>query len=402
MKKIISQSAVLLFCLIVLLNLSGCATPKEPLKLKHPSATFSLIGDHVIELSTITSIDFEKSLELFEKEYGKYGCTTVGKVISNGDMIVGRSYDLSYSHSPAIVVRTAIPGHLKTIGISYNGFNGGASFDELIRRGPTEEDLLTIYNLTGDVLNEKGFYIEANMRETQPAETGIAECSGTKPGAEIRLSFAALIRYLGERASTVDEALEIADSLDVYGFRTDAYSWACGLFMADATGHYGVLELIDNRLVWNDMQQAQANFYLSPEYADRVTVGQGMGRYDVVMAGVKNVDSERDMRALIECVRYRQNLDPETCIWDPVGEIPGTVIEGKTYYIKDALDENNREYLMDYLKKKAEGEKIKTIKQRRDENYIWLSAYQTVVNCNKRTMNVVFFEDDSLSYHFTV
>ena len=325
MKK--TALSTVLVILLVLLTLTGCATTE-----KKSSIGFTVIGDHVIELDTITDIDFEKGLEYFETNFGAFGCTAVGKVISNGDMIIGRSYDLEYSNAPAYIVKTAIPGRYKTIGVAYNAFTGTA-LEDIEKNGISEDELLTIYCMTGDVLNEKGFYIEANMRDTQPEETGIAECSGTNPGAEVRLSFATLLRYLGERAATVDEALEIAYSLDVYGFKTETVSWGGGIFMADATGHYGVLELVDNQLVWNDMQPAQANFYLSPDYIDRAEIGMGLGRYETVLEGREAVDSEENMHALITKVRYFQSNAPDTCIFDPISKLTGTVINGKRYLL---------------------------------------------------------------------
>jgi hypothetical protein len=364
-----------------------------------------VVGDYVIELPVIREVDFDKALKFFEENYGKYankfGCTATAKKISNGHTIVGRSYDLSYSFAPAYLVRTNIPGHLKTVGVAYNGFKG-ASFEDVKKNGLSETELLTVYCMTGDVLNEKGFYIEANMRGGQPAETGIKECSGTNPGAKVRLSFATLIRYLGERAGTVDEALEIIKTLDVYGFKTEKLSWGGGLFMADATGHYGVLELVDNRLMWNDMQKVQANFYINPEYRDRATVGTGMGRYNTVMKGWDAVDSREDMLALIRKVKYLQMFDPDTCQFDPLGELTESVIDGKKYYIKDVTDEKNRKVLMDYLKKYIETVRCMSLDEMRANNDIWLSAYQTVVDCNERTMRVQFFEDNRLVYHLCV
>ena len=394
MKK--TALSTVLVILLVLLTLTGCATTE-----KKSSIGFTVIGDHVIELDTITDIDFEKGLEYFETNFGAFGCTAVGKVISNGDMIIGRSYDLEYSNAPAYIVKTAIPGHYKTIGVAYNAFTGTA-LEDIEKNGISEDELLTIYCMTGDVLNEKGFYIEANMRDTQPEETGIKECSGTNPGAEVRLSFATLLRYLGERAATVDEALEIAYSLDVYGFKTETISWGGGIFMADATGHYGVLELVDNQLVWNDMQPAQANFYLSPDYIDRAEIGMGLGRYETVMEGREAVDSEEDMRALITKVRYFQSNDPDNCIFDPISELTGTVINGKRYLLSDIKDESNREFLMSVMREGGKAELEKSVEQMRNEKLSWVAAYQTVVNCNKRTLSVVFFEDDNLTYSYSL
>lgn len=102
---------------------------------------------------------------------------------------------------------------------------------------------------TNDVMNEKGLYIEADMREGQPESTGIAHSTGTNPDAEVSMSFPALVRYLGERCATVDEAVELAKSLNVYGMITDHLNWCGGYLIADASGHYGVLELVNNKLI---------------------------------------------------------------------------------------------------------------------------------------------------------
>ena len=81
------------------------------------------------------------------------------------------------------------------------------------------------------------------------------------------------------------------------------------------------------------MQPAQANFYLSPDYIDRAGIGMGLGRYETVMEGREAVDSEEDMRALITKVRYFQSNDPDNCIFDPISELTGTVINGKRYLL---------------------------------------------------------------------
>ena len=211
-KKIVFGLCVVIIAAIIVVTANTANSEKEQ------GTMGTVIGDNIIELPVITEIDFEKGLKYFEENYGKYGmkygCTAVAKVTSDGDMIVGRSYDLQYSHAPAYIVRTDIDGLYKTVGIAYNGFKGAATFEDVKKNGLSETDLLTVYCMTGDVLNEKGFYVEANMREGQPSETGFKECSGTNPDAEVRLSFATLIRYLGERAATVDEALTVFGNSD--------------------------------------------------------------------------------------------------------------------------------------------------------------------------------------------
>lgn len=364
----------------------------------------TVIGESVIELPVIEEIDFESALKYFEENYGKYGanfgCTAIGKHLSEedgGDMIIGRSYDLSYSYAPGYIIRTAVPGYYRTIGIANNGFDG-ASFDDVSKNGLSEKELWAVYCMTGDVLNEKGLYLEANMRPGQPESTGIKESSGTNPGADVRLCFATLVRYLGERTATVDEAVALAQTLDVYGLKNDTYDWGGAIFIADASGHYGVLELVDNKLIWNDMQQAQANFYLNPEYKDKAVYGNGLGRYDTVMAGIDDVHDEADMLDLIRQVRYQYSSDPESCPFDTVSEAVGEKVYGKVYTLKDIEDPEVRETIIKHqielgnAGKKASFDELVA-------GGLWISAYQTVTNCNDLTVTVQFFEDSRLIYH---
>lgn len=171
-----------------------------------------VLADYVIELPVVTEIDYEAGLKENKEKFAKFGCSTAGKIVDNGDMVVGRSYDLFYGNNPAYVVRTNVEGFNKTVGLVYNSFDG-RTFDEVKENGLTQEEILTLLFFTADIMNDKGFYIEANMRPKQPEETGIAISTGTNPGAEITLSLPALIRYLGERCATVDEALALLPGL---------------------------------------------------------------------------------------------------------------------------------------------------------------------------------------------
>ena len=98
-------------------------------------------------------------------------------------------------------------------------------------------------------------------------------------------------------------------------------------------------------------------------------------------------------------------LDPYNCPFDPTSEMCGygdnyadfggalTLDMCRSGEYKDKILE-----MMETLKAK---ERAKSIEQRKNEGKEWESVWQTVANCNKRTMSVIFFEDDALSYNFT-
>ena len=364
-----------------------------------------VLGDYVVELPVITEIDYETGLAKNKEMFGKFGCSAIGKVLDNGDMIVGRSMDLYYSNNPAYVIRTNVEGFYKTIGLAYNTF-GGDNFDDVKANGVTQDELLTLLFFSVDVMNEKGLYIEANMRDKQPEETGIVVSTGTNPDAEVSLSFPALVRYLGERCATVDEAVELANSLNVYGMNNGKLNWGGAYFMADESGHYGLLELVDNKLVWTDGQNCQANFYINEEYKDRAIIGSGIGRYELLESEIESVKNEDDMTALMKKVRYSQILDPYNCLFDPRSEFSGVGEQyaalGGMLTLDMCTDEQYKEMIFEVMEASGSQERAKSVQQLRDEGTQWLSVWQATANCNKKSLRVVFFEDDALTFDFTV
>ena len=362
-----------------------------------------VLADQIIELPVVTEIDYEAGLKKNVEKFAKFGCSATGKVVDNGDMVVGRSYDLFYGNNPAYIIRTNVEGFNKTVGLVYNSFDG-RTFNEVKESGITQEELLTLLFFTADIMNEKGFYMEANMRPKQPEETGIAISTGTNPGAEVTLSLPALVRYLGERCATVNEALELAKTLNVTAFSNGEVNWCGGFFLADESGHFGVLELVDNKLIWNDMQNCQANFYINDEYKNKATLGTGLGRYELLRSEIAQVKTADDMTALMKKVRYSQILDPYKCAFDPCSECCGEPIDesGAVLTLDMCASGKYKDAILEGLEKSSAVERAKSLQQLKDEGTQWLSVWQTTANCNKKTIKVVFYEDDNLTFDFTV
>ncbi len=364
-----------------------------------------VLADYIIELPVITEIDYEAGLAKNKDMFGKFGCSGIAKVLDDGDMVVGRSFDLYYSNNPAYVVRTDVDGFYKTVGLAYNTFDGH-TFEDVKENGVTQDELLTLLFFTVDVMNEKGLYIEADMRSEQPEETGIVISTGTNPSAEVSLSFPALVRYLGERCATVDEAVELANSLNVYGMSNGKVNWGGGYLMADASGHYGVLELVDNKLIWTDGQNCQTNFYINDEYKDKAIIGCGIGRYEFLESEIGSVKSADDMTALMKKVRYSQIRDPYNCPFDPRSEFSGTGEQyaelGGMLTIEMCADDQYKDTILKAMEESGAKEREKSLQQLKDEGTQWLSVWQTTANCNKKSLKVVFYEDDALTFDFAI
>ncbi len=364
-----------------------------------------VIGDYVVELPTITSIDYEAGLKKNKDMFGKFGCSAVGKVLDNGDMLVGRSFDLYYSNNPAYVIRTNVEGYYKTVGLAYNTFDG-ESFKTIKENGVTQDELLTLLFFTEDIMNEKGLYIEADMRPEQFSDSGIKENTGTNPNAKVSLSFPALVRYLGERCATVTEAVEMANTLNVYGMNNGKFSWGGGYFLADSTGHYGVLELVDNKLIWSDYANCQTNFYINKEYKDRASNGNGLGRYELLTSKIDGVKNEEEMRELMKEVRYTQLARPYESKFNCVSELCGEGEHYKEIGGRLTLDmcrsHKYDEVILKMLEEIESVERAKPLEQLKNEAKEWLSVWQTVANCNKKTLSFTFFEDDALTFDYKV
>ncbi len=246
------------------------------------------------------------------------------------------------------------------------------------------------------------------MRNAEDVKlTGLKECLGTNPGAEYRMSPGALIRFLGERAGSVEEAVALAKTVDVHSLKSGTLDWNAGIYIADATGKYGILELVDNQLVWLPGEQLQSNFFLSRGNRDRALYGAGFGRYETLKAGRDAVQTEEDMMKLISLVRFSQSLDPDTCAFDVrteyTGEkIPGIGADGERLTVDQALDEKNRPVLEAAIRKAMADERAKGLETLKKEGQLWYSIWQVVANCNRQSIHAMFFEDPTLVFDMTV
>ena len=363
-----------------------------------------VLGDFVIDLPTLTKIDEKAGLAADARQYGKIGCTTAVKRLPSGDTVVAHSMDSFYSMRPGYILRTAVPGHLKTIGLSYNPYVG-PDFAKVARDGISEKELWPLLFTTTDILNERGLYVEFNMRPGEPEYFGIKKSRGTKPGASESMSILALVRYLGERAGSVAEAVSLAQTVDVHGLSDGRIDWTGALTIADATGRHGVLELVDNRLIWNEGESVQANYVVSPAYKDRALYGTGHGRADVMQKGLAAVANEVQMESLLRKVRFSQITSPYTCPFDVRDEFTGDDSPGLQTFgmtMQEALAEENREYMGKLANQYAHAVGSQSLAQLKREGVQWQSVFQVVANCNKQTMEVMFFENPQTTYKFTV
>lgn len=382
MKKIIT----LLLTTFMICLCFGCSKGSNTIELTE-------VFDYVFDAGTITSLDYDYADAYFNKEYNNWGggCSAIAKTLDNGDTIVGRNMDLNISNKAAYIFRTDVKDCYKTINLAYTFRDISPDFEDAKANGLSEEFSKVLPFMADDVLNEKGLYIEVNMRNGEFWPTGETKysCKGTNPSAERSVYMFELPRYIGEHCATVDEAIDYVHTLNVYS--KEGY-WNYCFIMADATGHYGLLEFAADAVIWNDYQPCQTNFYIN-ELANYVEeLKCGVGRYENLMAGIGNVKNEDDMFNLMDSVTYYQVYDPYNCNFDPRSENVGVL----PFATNDVLmlDEYKEDI---YAAINEIGKEVRSMsrQEQQNKNEYWESSFTEVINCNKKTLKVRFFEDNN-------
>lgn len=385
MKK---QKLLIVMAVLVLLLSAGYIALGRAVRLNE-------ISEDVFETGTITKTN-QKLYDLFlDKIFcGNFGgCTAVAATLENGETIVGRNYDFYISNKPGFIVRTKEKDKYETAGIVY--YNEYIPDADVIRNKGLNilmYKMLPLFSL--DVINDQGLYVEVNMRygERDEAGSSVFPLTGTNPDSAQRACIAGLNTRLCQNCATVKEAIEYVNGLDLYGPDSEDMDWNFCYLMADATGDYGVLEVADNKVSFLDKQQIQTNFYVTKEFFDKQNLKSGVGRYAVLEKNIDNVSSEEDMSELMKSVSYAQSYMPEICSYDYrseyVGENPGWTYD----YI---VDEKNQEEVIKYIKEQSDIFTGSSRQELKDMGTFWESTFMNVVNCNKKTMKISFYEDDS-------
>ena len=353
------------------------------------------IFDHVLDAGIYTNPVSEQGLAALAAFSAAWsgGCSAAAKCTDSGHTLVGRNMDLNISHKPAYVMRTKSEGGRSTVGLSYF-FAVVPDYEEVRKNGLDERIHALLPFLCTDVMNDAGLYMETNMRTGECWPNGASKfgCTGTNPGAKLRIPAGMLPRLVCENCTTVAEALEYVKTLDLFTAKDNATAWNFCFMLADATGRHGLLEVACNRLFWHEGQPVQTNFYIAPELSEVESYKAGIGRYETLTAGLGAVQSAEQMYELIKTVSYFQMYDPDNCRFDPRSEYVGTAGFCSCDYL---MDDVNREAVYDYMRKVGSEARSLSREQQQDANKYWESAFTIVADCTEKTLFVRFFEDES-------
>lgn len=398
MSKLISLLLSFVMCILSFLGIS-C---KNDAKLEK-------VFDYVYDLGTYKALDYDNAFNVLNEKYDGWaagGCSAAVKQISNGDVIVGRNMDLNISNKCAYIMRTDVKGFYPTVSLMYSNVSG-PDFNDLKETGLDDSFRSIIPFMATDVMNNQGLYIETNMRYEEYDAKGnmIWTCPGTNPDAEDRVCTFNFPRYFADRCKNVSEVLELAKKVNLYSIKTPSFNWNFCYVLADAEGNYGVLEIVDNKIIWNDGKeqgyQIQTNFYISDEYTEGEKFKGGVGRYDTLKNNISAVDSEEDMKNLMDRVKYSQAYSKDYKNWEQNGTFDNRsefiMLYPGYYTTASMLDENNKEDVYKLIDGTVERyhNKYPTRQDKQDFNTYWESTFTIVANTKARTIDVRFFENEA-------
>lgn len=285
-----------LICIGGCRNRSGGETEKK----------YEKISDYLyyMELDDYTfSPDPDKEIKM-----SGMGCSSVRK----GDLY-GRNLDLTYGETPEFIIKLdAAEDRFASIGVCA---------DPTITPYPdqmTEEELLSMPNITNDGINENGVIVSENIVDA----TGVDDLSGTAPGKD-KLHASRVVRYLLDRAESAEHAVTLLYGVDIVGGFT---GYALHFMIADADNTF-VVEIIDGDIVVSCNEFfCMTNFYLlyGPVREEQVAAGTafrdlpmftkypiGAERYCILRDGYPEISDAEGMADLLYRVRGTAMYDPE-------------------------------------------------------------------------------------------
>lgn len=335
MKKLIRKMSVLMLAVTFLLGMTGIAEEAEAKSfaktkklwsgetIEHKG--FKDLGNYVIELPDYTDpATLERGLAAGNAigDGGPRlsgGCTAMVKRNSKGEVITGRNMDLDISQNPAYVFKTTF-GKYKNVCVSYSpGFY--LTYEEVKKLDdidPTIKDMIPF--MACDSMNEKGLYIEVNLREKNEKLTcygmhssrGEKTRSDGKPWSELRACTTNVVQLVSQNCATVKEAIEfLKNSYDWYTITPRAgvnlavsQNNMCFL-IGDATGEYGLIEFAQDEINYIPYQYGHANYYITPKWNALDPYGSGFGRLAMVSKVIEGAETLEEAMDAMKPIMWR-------------------------------------------------------------------------------------------------
>ena len=247
-------------------------------------------------------------------------CSAFTAKDKRGHVLVGRNFDFTHPLF-GILLRTASPGELRTIGMadmSFSDMKPGSLTDG--KTDITTAVTAPYFNMDG--MNEAGLFI--GVLQLNKATT--AQDSGKR-----KVITTSMIRAVLDRAKTVEEAENIFRSYDMQSPIADKdYHF----FTADASGASRVFEYVDNVLNVIDTDLV-TNFYLSKGMRKK---GGGKERYAVLKELLNYREGRMEKKDMMDALRLVSqpsgSKGKSDTLWSAVYDLTAkevTVVTGHRY-----------------------------------------------------------------------
>ncbi len=363
---------------------------------------FNILKDYLIEMPTYKEIDYSFAEEHFKNTpVGGHGCTAVVKDLGGGNLIVGRNMDYSYSKKSAFIVRTEVPGEYKTLGFSYGVNKTAQDFEDIRDHGLTDEWKKLIPFYCGDIINEKGFYCEIDMRNPEKNKDGSDKfgCDGTNKSAPTLVNMVQVTRFLTAHCANVPEAVEYAkNNINIYNCAGD---WNFAYCLADAEGNYGILEIAHNKVYFNDKQTRHSNYYVTPELNAEAELKFGIGRTDYIDKHLAEVTDKESMYDLMNNLSYSNVYKLDECPFDMRSE--ACTFDGNPLTFDELMDDANKEAVYAALHELKETTLDKMSEEEKKAlPWYWQSSFTNVIDPKAKTMHIRFFENSEYIFDYSI
>ncbi len=283
---------------------------------------FKDLGNYVIELPDFTDASVEqRGLAITNSQFDKLirpggGCTAMVKKNDKGEVIFGRNMDLDITQSPAFVYKTTF-GKYKNFCVSYAP-NVFATYAEMQQMDSLPEAFTSMVPyISTDCLNEKGLYIEVDLRERDDkllcfglhSTHGETTRADGKPWSELRAYTMSIPQLVSQNCATVKEAVEfIKNSYDFYTMAPYGAGYTMvnmGFLLGDATGEYGLIEVAQDEVNYIPYQFGHANYYITPKWSALQSWGPGYGRLDMVSKVIGAPQTLEEMMDAMKPIMWR-------------------------------------------------------------------------------------------------
>lgn len=260
-----------------------------------------------LKLSKVTDYFYEVyyddyDYELAEKFNRKTNNSHLGACSSvrNGNFH-GRNYDWYYDENVEFIVHTSAKnGRHASVGIAT--MVPGTSV-EFVENGLYTDGYQILPFRVVDGINDAGVAININVVPfgDMPLTTG------TNPDGD-DMYFVSIIRYVLDYADSVDSAIELLKSKNIYAQNTDKKHEE-GHFMISDKDKTVIVEFVNNELVVVENANIMTNFYLS---VYKTPHSAGIERFNILQENYDMASTEDGMIALLKKVWYSNAYNRNT------------------------------------------------------------------------------------------